>query len=90
MSLLKDIVIKPKPLERFAGIAGQEVVDVIRKVAADMQRRLAGRVIWNVNTTATGGGVAELLRSLVAYANDLGVRHHNVVDSDPFEIENIQ
>jgi trehalose synthase len=34
---------------------------------------LAGRVIWNVNSTARGGGVAELLESLVAYARGTGV-----------------
>jgi trehalose synthase len=33
----------------------------------------AGRVIWNVNSTAAGGGVAELLRSLLAYSRGAGV-----------------
>jgi trehalose synthase len=33
----------------------------------------AGRVIWNVNSTAAGGGVAELLRSLLAYSRGGGV-----------------
>lgn len=32
-----------------------------------------GRVIWNVNSTAKGGGVAEMLRSLIAYARGGGV-----------------
>jgi hypothetical protein len=27
-----------------------------------------GRTVWNVNSTAAGGGVAEMLRSLMAYA----------------------
>src|SRR5262245_12354524 len=26
-----------------------------------------GRTVWNVNSTAAGGGVAEMLRSLMAY-----------------------
>ena len=34
---------------------------------------LAGKVVWNVNSTARGGGVAELLQSLVAYARGAGV-----------------
>jgi len=34
---------------------------------------LAGRVIWNVNSTASGGGVAELLRSLLAYSRGADV-----------------
>ena len=34
---------------------------------------LYGRVIWNVNSTANGGGVAELLRSLLGYSRGGGV-----------------
>jgi trehalose synthase len=34
---------------------------------------LVGRVVWNVNSTARGGGVAGLLSSLVAYARGAGV-----------------
>lgn len=33
---------------------------------------LSGRVVWNVNSTARGGGVAELLNSLVPYARGAG------------------
>ena len=33
----------------------------------------ADRTIWNVNSTATGGGVAEMLQSLLAYARGAGV-----------------
>lgn len=34
---------------------------------------LRGRVIWNVNSTASGGGVAELLRTLLGYSRGAGV-----------------
>jgi hypothetical protein len=34
---------------------------------------LAGRTIWNVNSTATGGGVAEMLQVLVGYVSDLDI-----------------
>ena len=34
---------------------------------------LDGRVVWNVNSTAHGGGVVELLRPLIAYARGAGV-----------------
>jgi trehalose synthase len=34
---------------------------------------LAGRRIWHVNSTATGGGVAELLHSFLRRHNDVGV-----------------
>ena len=34
---------------------------------------LAGRTIWNVNSTAAGGGVAEMLQVLVGYVQDLDI-----------------
>ena len=33
---------------------------------------LGSRTIWNVNSTAFGGGVAEMLRSLIGYARGAG------------------
>jgi trehalose synthase len=40
---------------------------------ADRIRRFVGdRTIWNVNTTASGGGVAEMLHVLLAYARGAG------------------
>jgi trehalose synthase len=42
--------------------------------AADRLRPvLAGRTIWNVNSTAAGGGVAEMLQALVGYVQDLDI-----------------
>ncbi|MEA2461696.1 MAG: trehalose synthase [Actinomycetota bacterium] len=44
--------------------------------AAAMQRArelFEGRRVWNINSTASGGGVAEMLRSLLAYCQGIGV-----------------
>jgi trehalose synthase len=38
-----------------------------------------GRTVWNVNSTAAGGGVAEMLRSLMAYARGAGIEARWVV-----------
>jgi trehalose synthase len=35
--------------------------------------RLGQRVVWNVNSTSRGGGVAEMLQSLIAYARGAGI-----------------
>ena len=47
---------------------------------------LAGRRIWNVNSTARGGGVAEMLGPLLAYARGAGIdARWAVIDGDaPF------
>ncbi|MGZ4173604.1 MAG: glycosyltransferase [Solirubrobacteraceae bacterium] len=42
---------------------------------------LEGRVIWNVNSTAKGGGVVELLRPLLGYSRGAGVDGRWVVIS---------
>ena len=55
--------------------------------AVDRARALLeGRVVWNVNSTSRGGGVAEMLVSLLAYANGAGVsaRWEVISGTDPF------
>jgi trehalose synthase len=45
---------------------------------------LAGRVIWNVNSTARGGGVAEMLAPLLGYSRGAGVdARWVVIGGDP-------
>jgi trehalose synthase len=40
----------------------------------ELARRLfEGRVVWNVNSTARGGGVAEMLRSFTSYSRGAGL-----------------
>jgi trehalose synthase len=61
------------PPQRFQEvILRRERADV---AAATVQARdvLAGRIVWNINSTASGGGVAEMLLSLLAYARGAGV-----------------
>ncbi|HSR26585.1 MAG TPA: glycosyl transferase family 1, partial [Candidatus Eisenbacteria bacterium] len=65
-------MITPEQYERFLA------------TAARARQVFAGRTIWNVNSTSTGGGVAEMLRSLVAYIKGAGVTSRwLVVPGDP-------
>ena len=83
MPLLKQVPIASFPVERFQTLVG----DGWPEVEAGMQRALEifeGRVIWHVNSTARGGGVVELLTSLLAYARGAGVDNRWVViDAEP-------
>jgi Glycosyltransferase len=45
----------------------------VEQAASTAGQLLAGRVVWHINSTARGGGVAELLQSLLAYARGAGV-----------------
>jgi trehalose synthase len=73
------------PLDRYAVLL--EDATMTRTVArvAELQARLAGRVVWNVSSTAVGGGVAEMVRSLLSYARGAGVDARWVVISAPPE-----
>jgi len=56
-------------LNEYIPFVGQQVVDNL-KLLAD---RLAGKKILNINSTAVGGGVAEILNRIVPLMAELGV-----------------
>ena len=71
-------------LDRFRDVITPEQYERFLATAARARQVFAGRTIWNVNSTATGGGVAEMLRSLVAYIKGAGVTSRwLVVPGDP-------
>jgi trehalose synthase len=85
---LTEVPITATAPDRFRALLGDEYAAVERAVEA-AQRLLAGRVIWHVNSTARGGGVAEMLQSLLAYARGAGVDvRWLTIDGDPdfFEV----
>ncbi len=47
--------------------------------AISVSQHLAGRTVWMVNSTAQGGGVAEMLPTMVALLRDLGIQTEWVV-----------
>lgn len=59
--------------ERFEEILSEELYAKFGARIVEAQKTLAGRAVWNVNSTARGGGVAEMLGSLLAYARGAGV-----------------
>jgi trehalose synthase len=58
-----------KRLEDYRGIVEDEVITMIYKKV----RPLYGKHILNINSTYIGGGVAEILNSLVPLLDDIGV-----------------
>lgn len=68
-----EVEVVPVPLERLAPLLTPERVARMEAYAAAGRELLGGRTVWNVNSTARGGGVAEMLHTLVAYAAGTGV-----------------
>lgn len=58
-------------LDRYKGIVDESVIDQIYEIA----RSLAGTHVLHLNTTAQGGGVAEILQELIPLMRDLGIPH---------------
>jgi trehalose synthase len=76
--------IAPANVERFRSVLGPERFEDFQRRADEARELLEGRVVWNVNSTAQGGGVVELLRSLVGYARGAGVdTRWVVIDGSP-------
>ena len=69
---LTHVPVAPLPPQRFRELLGDRYGD-LEEAIAQARERFAGRAVWHVNSTARGGGVAELLQSLLAYARGGGV-----------------
>src|SRR5829696_2135929 len=72
MNALQEVPIASLSPERFRSLLGERFEQVDEAIAT-ARELLTGRVIWHVNSTARGGGVAEMLQSLLAYARGAGV-----------------
>src|SRR5215207_830489 len=73
MSLVHAVQSHRLPIERLAPVVGTERYARLQSAAQAFQSEFAGRTVWNVNSTAVGGGVAEMLHALVGYVEDLGI-----------------
>ena len=82
--LVREIDVPVRTLSRFEPLIGFDRYSVLRRTAEAACKRLNRRTVWNFNSTASGGGVAEMLAVLVGYIKDAGVdiRWH-VMDGDP-------
>lgn len=68
--MLPTVPVPPKQLDDYAGAAGEAAVERLR----DAARPFEGARLLHLNSTAFGGGVAELLLTQVALLEDLGIR----------------
>jgi trehalose synthase len=79
MPRLQEVQVSPRPIELLLRLVGEDRVRETSEVVEEMRRRMEGRVLWNVNSTGVGGGVAEMLRPLLGYVKALGIETRWVV-----------
>ena len=80
---MREIEVTAIPLEGLADYLAPGRAEQLAARAAEVGRLLEGRTVWNINSTATGGGVAEMLRTIVGYGRGAGIDvRWLVVDGD--------
>ena len=70
---MNEVSIDPIPLDRLAGLLDPDRAERLAVHATQAEEVFDDRIVWNINATATGGGVAEMLQSLLAYGRGAGV-----------------
>jgi trehalose synthase len=81
---LHEVTVAGTPVAVLEPFIGTERYARLVTEAARLRDRLGRRTIWNVSSTAVGGGVAEMLQVLLAYvvSLDIAVRW-TVIGADP-------
>jgi trehalose synthase len=80
----REVEVQALDAARLEPLIGPDRLARYEAIAEATQRRLAGRAVLNVNSTATGGGVAEMLQTLLAYGRGAGLDvRWLVIQGDP-------
>jgi trehalose synthase len=73
MVAAREVHVPPLSLERMRGLIDPEDWEQLEAGLSAGRSLLSGRELWNVNSTAAGGGVAEMLWSWVGLARGLDI-----------------
>lgn len=80
-----QVEVSARALSPFVELVGAARVEAIAREAEITRALLGAHTVWNINSTAVGGGVAEVVRSLLRYARGLGVEVRWLVVEGPPE-----
>jgi trehalose synthase len=70
---MHEVSISPRTSDSLEPVVGPEARRRLDDALADLRRVVGDRRMWHVNSTAAGGGVAEMLSTLLPYAAGAGV-----------------
>lgn len=76
---MRELDVTVRPTACLDGYALPEDLEHLARIVRATASRLKGRTVWHVNSTATGGGVAELLSRLLGYLVDGGISSRWIV-----------
>src|SRR5262245_19807954 len=70
---IDEVRINPESLDRFVTVLNVGEYEQLVRTGQLARRLLRGRTVWNITSTERGGGVAEMLTSLLPLAAGAGV-----------------
>ncbi len=76
---VNEVELGAAPIERFRSMVDGVVWSELEQEMTRLRSAAQGHTIWNVNSTARGGGVAELLAALIPYSHGAGIDERWVV-----------
>jgi trehalose synthase len=76
---MEEVKVDALPLELLTSILAPERAERLAEWAARARVAFGDRTIWHVNATAQGGGVAEMLQTLLAYGRGAGIENRWLV-----------
>jgi trehalose synthase len=80
---MREVEVGSIPLSRLAEILPPERIERLEADAGRARADFGDRVVWHVNATAHGGGVAEMLQTLLAYGKGAQIDNRwLVIDGD--------
>jgi trehalose synthase len=81
---LHEVDVQAIDAARLEPLIGAERMATFEQTAEVARKTLAGNSVLNVNSTAAGGGVAEMLQTLLSYARGAGIdARWLVIEGDP-------
>lgn len=69
---LQQIKLSERSMDQFLTLVGHDRLEQVRATSRRMLTLFRSRTLWVVNSTAAGGGVAEILHVLLPFARGLG------------------
>ena len=75
MSRMQEVEVTGRSVEQLADILSPAHARTFAAAGRQARSAFGDRMIWHVNATAHGGGVAEMLQTLLAYGRGAGCFH---------------
>jgi trehalose synthase len=73
VSLVEPVAVASRSVELLTPVIGGERHARLVEAAGQFRSLLGGRTVWNISSTAVGGGVAEMLHVLLGYVEGEGI-----------------